>query len=62
MGDAVTPALVAYLRRLVDGPLPVGSAPEAVIREAEAAGLVRYVRPHSRALTDKGRKALEVDA
>lgn len=58
----MTPALVAYLRRLVDGPLPVGAAAEAVIREAERAGLVRHVRPHSRALTDKGRKAVEVDA
>ena len=54
--------LAAYLRKLLAGPQPVGAAPEAVIREAEASGLVRYVRPHSRALTDKGRKALEVDA
>ena len=51
--------LATYLRKLLDGPLKVGAAPEAVIRKAEAAGLVRYVRPHSRALTDKGRKAVE---
>ena len=62
MVDAMTPALGTYLIRLLDGPQRVGIAPEAVIREAERAGLVRYVRPHSRALTDKGRKALEVDA
>lgn len=50
--------LSSYLRALLDGPLPVGAAPEAVIREAEAAGFVRYVRPHARELTDKGRKAV----
>ena len=54
--------LPAYIRKLLDGPQKIGIAPEAVIREAEAAGLVRYVRPHSRALTDKGRKAVEGDA
>ena len=47
--------LPAYLRKLLDGPQCAGIAPEA-------AGLVRYVRPHSRALTDAGRKAVEGDA
>ena len=50
--------LAAYLRQLLSGPQRVGIAPEGVIREAEAMGLVRYVRPHSRALTDKGRKTV----
>ena len=54
--------LSTYLRKLLAGPQRVGIAPESVIREAEAAGLVRYVRPYSRALTDAGRKALEGDA
>ena len=54
--------LATYLRKLLAGPQKIGAAPEAVIREAERAGLVRYVRPHRRALTDKGRKAVEGDA
>jgi hypothetical protein len=60
----MTPALAAYLRRLrEEGPLRVGAAPEAVIRDAEAAGYVRYHRPHARVITAAGVAALErVDA
>lgn len=55
--------LSLYLRALLDGRLPVGAAPEAVIREAETAGFVRYHRPHSRVITAAGVAALErVDA